>query len=269
MVSRTHEGALGVRGVTGKRCLWIVEMRIGRTSLPLRSVLIDQAALMRRTKGHPVQKTRGVALLAASFLAMSGLAACGDEGGESESSSSTASPSAPEKESTSEASASGSESSSAETSESESSGGGGESEGGGEVVELPAAAKKQTKAGAIAFNEFYMTETGRALTTGRTEHLKKYSKDCMACDDFLDVVDDATSNGTRMNKNPTSISRSSASERSDSGYRVEMDIKESAYHEVLKDGSKGRAAEPTSLTVVTDTQWKAQGWVIRDQVRTQ
>lgn len=208
-----------------------------------------------------MQKTRGTALLAASLLVMGGLSACGDEGsGTDESSSTTASPSAPEKTSEPEESTTSEASDSAESSE---------SGGDDEVAELPAAAKKQTKAGAIAFNEFYMTETGRALTTGRTEHLKKYSQNCLACDDFLDVVDDATANGIRMNKNPTSVSRSSASERSDSGYRVEMDVKESTYHEVLKDGSKGRTADPTSLTVVTDTQWTAKGWVIRDQVRTQ
>lgn len=231
--------------------------------------MIDQAALMRRTKGHPVQKTRGVALLAASFLAMSGLAACGDEGGESESSSSTASPSAPEKESTSEASASGSESSSAETSESESSGGGGESEGGGEVVELPAAAKKQTKAGAIAFNEFYFDQSGEALQSGSSESLEAYSENCDVCDSFAEAIRADAKKGTHMNRNPYTVKTKSARERSDGGYRVELTLNVAEYSEVLEDGSKGRTAESMSMTVVTDTQWGDGQWEMRDQVRVQ
>lgn len=215
-----------------------------------------------------MQKTRGVALLAASFLAMSGLAACGDEGGESESSSSTASPSAPEKESTSEASASGdaSESSSAETSESESSGG--ESEGGGEVVELPAAAKKQTKAGAIAFNEFYWEQVGESYKTGNPYVFDTYTRDCAVCDNIAGKVRDADDAGTHMDKNPYSTRDSSATARKDSGFRVELTVDIEEYHEVLEDGSTGNAVESGAFTTVSDTQWIGGQWEIRDQVRT-
>lgn len=202
-----------------------------------------------------MQKTRGAALLAATALAVGGLAACGDEGEPGEASS-TASPSAV-----------GGESSSDSTSSSGSSSSG--ADGDREVAELPEAAQKKTKAGAIAFNEFYFEQTGEALTTGKTAHLKQYGENCLACDDFLEIVEEATQNGTRMNKNPTTVAEVSAKERSDSGYRVELDIQESSYYEVLKNGSKGRTADATSLTVVTDTQWSDGGWVIRDQVRTQ
>lgn len=201
-------------------------------------------------------KIRGAALVAATALVMGGVAGCGDEGEPAESSS-TVSPSAVEPSSSSEGSGSS-------TSSSGSSG----PEGDGDVVELPAAAEERTKEGAIAFNKFYFAETGRALTTGKTDHLRKYSDNCLACDDFLKTVDQATADGTRMNRNPTSVAEVSAKRRSDSGYRVELEIRESAYYEVLKDGSKGRTADAASLTLVTDTQWTGQGWVMRDQVRT-
>lgn len=211
----------------------------------------------------PVQTTRGVALLAASVLAMSGLAACGDEGGDAaESSSKTASPSAPEKESGSE------ESGSEEASESSTSEASGSSEPAGddEVAELPAAAKKQTKAGAVAFNEFYQEQMGEALKTGRVETLKEYSQGCDACDEYVRDTERATSRGVKMDKNPNVIGDTSATKRVDSGYKVTVEVKAKEYQEVLSDGSRGRKADAVTYTIATDTQWSEGHWVIRDSV---
>ena len=212
-----------------------------------------------------MQKTRGTALLAASLLVMGGLSACGDEGSSAdESSSTTASPSAPEKESSSEESSSGSEASGSESSGSE-----GGPEGDEEVAELPAAAKKQTKAGAIAFNEFYFDQSGKALESGDTKDLETLSDNCDVCDNFAESVKADAEDGTHMNRNPYAVHSTSARKRPDGGYRVELTLKVSEYSEVLKDGSKGRTAEPTSMKVVTDTQWSAGQWKMRDQVRVQ
>lgn len=218
-----------------------------------------------------MQKTRGTALLAASLLVMGGLSACGDEGGDAaESSSSTASPSAPEKESSPE------DSSTSESSEGSESPGSSESSdsssgesGDDEVAELPAAAKKQTKAGAIAFNEFYQVQVGEALKTGSTKTLEKYSNDCRFCDGMIKRVSEHSKKGVHMNKNPNRVRDLAATEREDGGYRVEMTVDASAYHEVLPDGSKGRRAEPLTMTVVTDTQWADDGWVMHEQARTE
>ena len=196
---------------------------------------------------------------------MTGLSACGDEGGgEGETSSSTASPSAPEKESSSE----GAESSSgSESSGSESSGGEGGSEGGEEVAELPAAAKEQTKAGAIAFNEFYQEQMGEALKTGKTETLEEYSHDeCEVCNAYIRETQKSTSRGVTMDKNPNKIGESSATKRADSGYKGTVEVRAEEYQEVLKDGSRGRKADAVTFTVATDTQWAGGHWVIRDSV---
>ncbi len=210
-----------------------------------------------------MQTTRGVALLTASVLAMSGLAACGDEGGDAgESPSSTASPSAPEKESSS--GAPEDESSTSEASESS-----GSSSGGDEVAELPEAAKKQTKAGAIAFNEFYFSHSGEALHSGKTKSLERFSDGCDVCDSFVEGIQADAKRGTKMNRNPYTVENASARKRPDGGYRVEIQLNVAKYSEVLKDGSQGRTADSTSMTVVTDTQWVDGEWKMRDQVRVQ
>lgn len=200
-----------------------------------------------------MQKTRGAALLAATALAVGGLAACGDEGEPGEASS-TASPSAV-----------GGESSSDSTSSSGSSSSG--ADGDREVAELPEAAQKKTKAGAIAFNEFYFTETGRALHTGNPEALEIYSEGCVVCDTLVQSIRADAQKGINMDRNPYTVDSSSARKRSDSGYRVELNLKVSEYSEVLKDGSKGRTAKAMSMTVVSDTQWHDGHWEMHDQVR--
>lgn len=203
-------------------------------------------------------KIRGAALVAATALVMSGVAACGDEGEPAESSS-TASPSAVEPSSSSESSGSGSSSA-----PSESSG----AEGDGEVVELPAAAKEQTKEGAIAFNEFYQEQTGEALHSGQAATLEEYSQDCRVCDGMVKRVREYAAKDITMNKNPNKVQDPKASKRADGGYRVELTVAASSYHQVLSDGSAGPTADAVTFTVVTDTQWTNGHWVIRDQVRT-
>ena len=214
---------------------------------------------MRRTKGRPVQKTRGAALLAATALVMSGLAACGDEGGPGETSS-TASPSAEDPSSSETSSSSGDASSGSDGSSS--SAGGGE----GEVAELPAAATKKTKAGAIAFNEFYQDQLGEALKTGNVAALEEYTASCDVCDNFIEKTEANKVKGVTMDRNPYSTHDASASNRPDSGFKVTLTVDSTGYREVLSDGSKGRQAKKTSYKVTTDTQWHEGHWVIRDSV---
>lgn len=205
-----------------------------------------------------MQMIRGAALLAAGALMVSGLAACGDEG-EPEESSSTASPSAVEPSSSSESTGSGSSSSSSESSGSEND---------GEVAELPAAAKEQTKEGAIAFNEFYQEQTGEALHSGEAATLEAYSQDCRVCDGMVERVEEYAAKNITMNKNPNKVRDTNATKRNDGGYRVELSVVASEYHQVHSDGSTGPTAAAVSFTVVTNTQWDDGHWVIRDQVRT-
>lgn len=209
-----------------------------------------------------MQKTRGVALLTASVLAMSSLAACGDEGGDAgESTSSTASPSAPEKESSSGEGEDESSTSKASASE------GSSESGDDEVAELPAAAKKQTKAGAIAFNEFYQEQMGEALKTGRTQTLEEFShEECEVCATYIKQTSDRTSENVTMNKNPNRVGTATATPRTDSGFKVTLTVRASEYHEVLPDGKRGRSADAVTYKLTTDTQWHEGHWVIRDSV---
>lgn len=199
-----------------------------------------------------MQKTRGAALLAATALAVVGLAACGDEGEPGEASS-TASPSAV-----------GGESSSDSTSSSGSSSSG--ADGDREVAELPEAAQKKTKAGAIAFNEFYQQQAGEALKTGRTETLERYAYDCTVCATYRKRISDRTAKGITIDKNPNSVGQATATKRSDGGYKVTLTVIADEYHEVLEDGSKGRTADSVTYTLTTDTQWHNEHWVIHDSV---
>ncbi|HIZ97491.1 MAG TPA: hypothetical protein H9805_02805 [Candidatus Janibacter merdipullorum] len=204
-----------------------------------------------------MQMIRGTAALAAGVLMVGGMAACGDEG-EPEASSSTASPSEVEPSSSSDSSDSGSSSSSSGSSE---------TQGEGKVAELPEAAKKQTKAGAIAFNEFYQDQMGEALKTGKTETLEKFSHDaCDVCDEYIRETEKSTARGITMDKNPNRIGESTATARSDNGYKVTVEVQAAEYQEVLKDGSRGRSADAVTYTVATDTQWTGDHWVIRDSV---
>lgn len=136
------------------------------------------------------------------------------------------------------------------------------------MVELPAEAKKHTKAGAVAFNEFYWKQAGEALKTGDPDFLTVYSEGCAVCDNVVEQIRSSEEKGTRMSVNPYSVRNASGRARSDSGYRVELTVDIKEYHEVLKDGSRGKSASAQSITVVSDTRWADGHWEIRDQVRT-
>ena len=199
-----------------------------------------------------MQSTRGAAILAAVAVLTGSLAACGDNS-EPQESTTTASPI-----DRSTNSPSSSESSSSSGSEASS------PSGEGKVAELPEEAKAKTKQGAIAFNEWYQVQMGEALKTGDSSTLRAYSRGCALCDGLASRVDGYTEKGTRMNVNPNSVTKSSARERDDSGYRVEVDVHASSYHEVLKDGSMGRTADAVDMTLVSNTQWVGKQWQIQE-----
>lgn len=193
--------------------------------------------------------TRAASLLTATALTMTALTACGGDS-EPTPSSSTASPIDRGTDSPSETSS------------------GSESSGSAEVPELPEAATKKTKAGAIAFNKFYQVQTGEALHSGNADFLRTYSGDqCKACTGMIERVQEYADQGITTNKNPNSVHDVKARKRSDAGYRVEVTVNASEYHQVLADGSKGQTAKAITMTIVSDTQWVDGHWQIQDQVR--
>lgn len=208
-----------------------------------------------------MQTIRGAALLVAGALMVSGLAACGGEG-EPEESSSTASPSAVEPSSSESSESSGSGSSSPSP-------GSSGAQGDGEVIELPTAAKKHTKEGAITFNEFYWEQVGESYVTGNPYVLEAYTNDCAVCDNIAGKVRQDREDGVSTRKNPYSVRKSSARPRSDSGFRVELTVQINRYDRYRKSGERVGTIAAQSLTVVSDTRWSDGQWEIRDQVRTE
>lgn len=202
-----------------------------------------------------MQSTRGAAILAAVAVLTGGLTACGDDS-EPQESTTTASPidrSTDSPSSSGSSSSSGSETSSAS--------------GEGKVAELPEEAKARTKEGAIAFNEWYWTQTGEALHTGDASTMLAYSAKCAVCDNVAESVAENAENGIHMDKNPYSTTGATGRARDDSGYRVELTVKIARYSQVLNDGSKGKTADAGQFTTVSNTQWQGGHWVITDLVR--
>ena len=207
-----------------------------------------------------MQSTRGAAILAAVAVLTGGLAACGDDS-EPEESTTTASPIDPSKSSSTSSDSSSSSESSSESSTSSTS-------GEGKVAELPEEAKAQTKEGAIAFNEWYLNQVGESLKTADSATVRAYSEGCAFCDEIADTVDQFAKDGIAANKNPYTIKVDSARPRSDSGYRVEMSLDIAEYRKVATDGRKGPQVKPSSITLVTNTQWAGKGWQVHEVVRT-
>lgn len=109
---------------------------------------------------------------------------------------------------------------------------------------------------------------GEALKTADSATLRAYSQDCAVCDGLGDTADQFKKDKVHATKNPYTVKRSSARERDDSGYRVELDLSLSEYRKVTLDGQKGPAVKAVSITVVSNTQWVDGAWRIRDLVRT-
>ncbi|SMC57217.1 hypothetical protein SAMN06296429_105167 [Janibacter indicus] len=203
-----------------------------------------------------MQSTRGAAILAAVAVLTGGLAACGDDS-EPQESTTTASPidrSTDSPSSSESSSSSGSETSSAS--------------GEGKVAKLPEEAQAKTKEGAIAFNEWYLTQVGESLKTADSTTVRAYSSDCAFCDEIAKTADQFAKDGITADKNPYSLQVQSAKARTDSGYRVEVLLNISEYRKVASDGRRGPAVKPSSITLVTNTKQSAEGWRIHEVVRT-
>lgn len=201
-----------------------------------------------------MRKTRGAALLAATALAVSGLAACGDEG-EPAGSSSTASPSAVGRSSSE---SSGSESSSSSTPAKDTKGLPGD---------FPTAAKERTKEGAAAFGKYYLLEFGDATHTGDTSAIEYMdASDCLVCSNGVEDIQTDAEKGFTRNKNPYTVSQVKATKRPDEGYKVSMEVEVAAHHRLDSSGEPNGDIKATSYTMTqhvvwTDGQWRMSDWV--------
>lgn len=198
---------------------------------------------------------RPAALMAATCLAISGLSACGGDADGEGSSSTTVSP-LPGDSTTSSSSSSTSSTSSSSTS----------TKGGDAAPALPAAAKKHTKDGAVAFAEWYWGQSGVALETGSTEAMKSASTGCVPCDKFVSLVNQDTNKGLRAAKNPITITTSAAAETADgkSDEAVKLTVKQAKYDLVDSKGTAQSSARAADYNLIVYVDWEDGKWTVID-----
>lgn len=198
--------------------------------------------------------------MAATALAVSGLAACGGEGEPAESST-TASPSAVESGSSSDSS--GSESSSSEPSDSSA------SSTASETADLPQSAAKQSQAGAAAFGKYYLSQFGEASRTGDTKRLELLEADeCSVCSAGIKEIKSGAQKGWTLNKNPYTASNVEATKRPDGGFKVSMDVKVAEHERLDSEGESIGTSEATQYTFTQHVVWENDRWQMYDWVVT-
>ncbi|WP_068324914.1 DUF6318 family protein [Janibacter terrae] len=197
-----------------------------------------------------MQFSRGAAALAATAVLTGGLAACGED--EPTEPTTTASPIEVDPSSSS---------SSGPSVSPTSTGAGAEM-----PKDLPAAARKETKAGAAAFGKYYYEAMGDASHTGETEELVKLSlKSCPPCEQVLDDIEaDAKINRTR-GEDPYRFANVRATKRPDAGYKVSMDVTVRA-HKVYEDGKVIGSVDPLQYKLTEHVIWSNGRWQVSDWV---
>lgn len=199
---------------------------------------------------------RPAALMAATCLAISGLSACAGEGDGEETSSTTVGP-LPGDSTTS-------SSSSATSSTSSSSSG---TKGGDTAPELPAAAKKHTKEGAVAFAKFYWDEGGEALKSGNTKMLSALSDgQCEVCQTYIDGIDKDAKKGLHADINPTQIGNSKVTDQTEerSDFVVTLEANDKQYNLVDPQGKSTGQADPVVYDIQIYVDWKGSRWAVVD-----
>lgn len=199
---------------------------------------------------------RPAALMAATCLAISGLSACAGQGDGEETSSTTVSP-LPGDSTTSSSSSSTSSTSSSSTS----------TKGGDAAPELPAAAKKHTKDGAVAFAKFYWDEGGEALKSGDTKTISALSaNECKVCQTYIDGIEKDAKKGLHADINPTQIGTSKVTEQTENraDYVVTLEANDKRYHLVDSQGKSTGQADPVAYDIQIYVDWEGSRWKVVD-----
>ncbi|MFJ6132625.1 DUF6318 family protein [Janibacter terrae] len=198
-----------------------------------------------------MQFSRGAAAMAATAVLTGGLAACGED--EPTEPTTTASPI--------EVDPSSSTSSGPSVSPS-STGAGAEM-----PKDMPAAARKETKAGAAAFGKYYQSAFGDAAASGDTDIIESLrAAECNACIAGEKQIKDDKKKGWVRSANPYSLSEVEATKRPDSGYKVSMAVKAKKHYRVDEAGKANAVVKPVQFTLsqhVTwvDGRWTMQSWI--------
>lgn len=133
--------------------------------------------------------------------------------------------------------------------------------------DLPEAATKNTKAGAMAFAEFYTVQMGEAFHTGDTALLRSLSApSCAACDAVIKAVQALDEQGRHADRNSNLGARSESVAESQRGLHVKVEVTIDRYNVI--DGS-GKVVEVSPRTQAEFThlvKWGEGKWKVVDSV---
>ncbi|WP_370894902.1 DUF6318 family protein [Janibacter sp. GXQ6167] len=133
--------------------------------------------------------------------------------------------------------------------------------------DLPEAATKNTKAGAMAFAEFYTVQVGEAFRTGDTTALKALGEsNCVACKALVDGIDELRADGLHAERNPNTDIRAEQPQRSERGLHVRVNLAMVEYDLVDQDGKRVERSPRTVGYYTHLLHWRAGQWRVVDSV---
>lgn len=133
-------------------------------------------------------------------------------------------------------------------------------------VDLPAAAREETKDGAVTFGKYYYEAVGEASHSGSTTDLATLGMDdCAPCSKVVSKIDEGAKKGQTRGRDPYALSKVRATKRPDEGFKVSMTVVVRA-HQVYEKGTVIGDVEATSYTLTEHVVWDDYKWQIADLV---
>ena len=133
-------------------------------------------------------------------------------------------------------------------------------------VQIPAAARAHTKAGAEAFVRFFMDQVNAAWTTPQAGILPELSdKGCLACKGFEKTAADLTAKGQRYERTPASFASIRAIEGAPAGRQlVHVTGTQHRVDIVNRAGAVVSSDPEERIAVNAMTIWRGDKWLLYD-----
>ncbi|NHA68746.1 DUF6318 family protein [Phycicoccus flavus] len=129
--------------------------------------------------------------------------------------------------------------------------------------DIPAAARKQTDAGAEAFVRYYIAQSGRAWTKPDPSLLDGLStRQCSSCSRLSDVAADLASKKQRYDASPIRISKMKTIRSSSSEVAFEASLVENAVRVVDRKGSTVDSYPERRIVRAISTVWRDERWLL-------
>lgn len=130
--------------------------------------------------------------------------------------------------------------------------------------DVPAAALKKTRQGAVAFGKYYYEQFGEADHTGDTTTISALASDsCVPCAEAVSAIDSDSADGQTRSANPYKISNVQATHDSDHGYNVTMTVHVRPHH-VYKNKKVISDVDADNFTVTEAVVWNEGRWEVSD-----